>query len=57
MLRRDYRVLEQYKYLFGLGAIVLLVLPALPVIGRTVNGARLWVGSARSSSSRARSRS
>ena len=42
-LRRDYRVLEQYKYLFGLGAIVLLFLPRLPVIGTTVNGARLWV--------------
>jgi len=42
-LRRDYRVLESYKYLFGLGAIVLLVLPALPGIGKTVNGARLWV--------------
>ena len=42
-LRRDYRVLEQYKYLFGVGAIVLLFLPRLPVIGTTVNGARLWV--------------
>jgi cell division protein FtsW (lipid II flippase) len=42
-LRRDYRVLESYKYLFGLGAIVLLILPALPGIGKTVNGARLWV--------------
>ena len=42
-LRRDYRVLEQYKYLFGVGAIVLLFLPRLPVIGETVNGARLWV--------------
>lgn len=42
-LRRDYRVLESYKYLFGLGAIVLLVFPALPGIGKTVNGARLWV--------------
>ena len=42
-LRRDYRVLESYKYLFGLAAVVLLILPALPVIGRTVNGARLWV--------------
>ena len=29
-LRRDYRVLEQYKYLFGIGAIVLLYLPRLP---------------------------
>ena len=43
MLRRDYRELESYKYLFGVGAIVLLALPALPVIGQTVNGARLWV--------------
>ena len=42
-LRRDYRVLESYKYLFGLGAIVLLFLPRLPGLGTTVNGARLWV--------------
>jgi cell division protein FtsW (lipid II flippase) len=42
-LRRDYRVLESYKYLFGLGAIALLFLPRLPGIGTTVNGARLWV--------------
>ena len=42
-LRRDYRVLESYKYLFGLGALVLLALPALPGIGQTINGARLWV--------------
>ncbi len=42
-LRRDYRELESYKYLFGLGAIFLLALPALPGIGTTVNGARLWV--------------
>src|SRR2546430_8883697 len=38
-LRLDYRRLEGYKYLFGLGAIGLLVLPALPVIGQSVNGA------------------
>src|SRR6476646_5405765 len=42
-LRRDYRRLESYKYIFGLTAIGLLVLPALPGIGSTVNGARLWV--------------
>ncbi|HET8529062.1 MAG TPA: FtsW/RodA/SpoVE family cell cycle protein [Gaiellaceae bacterium] len=42
-LRRDYRLLENYKYLFGLGAIALLFMPLLPVIGQTVNGARLWV--------------
>ena len=43
LLGRDYRVLESYKYLFGLSAIFLLVLPALPGFGTTVNGARLWV--------------
>jgi cell division protein FtsW (lipid II flippase) len=42
-LRRDYRVLESFKYLFGLGAVVLLFLPRLPGFGTTVNGARLWV--------------
>jgi cell division protein FtsW (lipid II flippase) len=43
VLARDYRRLESYKYLFGLGAVGLLVLPILPGIGGTVNGARLWV--------------
>src|SRR5437588_321992 len=42
-LRRDFRVLERYKYLIGLGAIALLFLPRLPGIGKQVNGARLWV--------------
>jgi cell division protein FtsW (lipid II flippase) len=42
LLRDDYRRLESYKYLFGLAAVCLLALPALPVIGHTVNGARLW---------------
>jgi cell division protein FtsW (lipid II flippase) len=43
LLRHDYRRLESYKYLFGLTAVVLLFLPALPVIGEQINGARLWV--------------
>jgi cell division protein FtsW (lipid II flippase) len=43
LLRHDYRRLETYKYIFGLSAIALLVLPILPLIGLTVNGARLWV--------------
>src|SRR5262249_14816763 len=42
-LRRDYRVLESYKYLFRVRAIAPLSLPRLPGIGTTVNGARLWV--------------
>ena len=40
---RDYRELDNVKYLLGVSAIVLLVLPALPFIGRTINGATLWV--------------
>ena len=43
LLRGDFRKLESYKYLFGLAAIGLLMLPAVPYIGKTVNGARLWV--------------
>src|SRR5213079_106257 len=42
-LRRDYRLLENYKYLFGPGALALLFMPLLPGLGETVNGARLWV--------------
>jgi cell division protein FtsW (lipid II flippase) len=43
LLRHDYRRLETYKYIFGVSAIALLLLPILPLIGLTVNGARLWV--------------
>jgi len=43
LLRSDFRLLESYKYLFGVSAVGLLVLPALPGIGTTINGARLWV--------------
>ncbi len=32
-LRRDYRVLENYKYLFGIAAIALLFLPRVPGLG------------------------
>ncbi|HEX6702061.1 MAG TPA: FtsW/RodA/SpoVE family cell cycle protein, partial [Gaiellaceae bacterium] len=42
-LRRDFRRLENYKYLFGLAAIVLLYLPRVPGLGTSVNGAQLWI--------------
>jgi cell division protein FtsW (lipid II flippase) len=41
---RDHRVLGRYTYTFGLAAIALLILPMLPVVGREVNGARIWIG-------------
>jgi cell division protein FtsW (lipid II flippase) len=40
---KDHRGLDSVKYVLGLSAIVLLVLPALPGLGRTINGASLWV--------------
>lgn len=43
LLGSDYRRLESYKYTIGLAAVLLLALPALPVVGTSVNGARLWV--------------
>jgi cell division protein FtsW (lipid II flippase) len=43
LLLRDYRVLEQYRYLIALTALGLLLLPRMPVIGDQVNGAYLGV--------------
>jgi cell division protein FtsW (lipid II flippase) len=40
---RDHRVLDAYTYTIGLLGLVLLMLPMVPGIGRTINGARLWV--------------
>ena len=42
-LRSDYRVLERYKYVFGVTAICLLFLPLAPGIGESINGSRLWI--------------
>ena len=40
---RDHRVLDRYRYSWLLLGVVLLMLPVLPVLGREINGARLWV--------------
>jgi cell division protein FtsW (lipid II flippase) len=40
---KDYRMLARYKYILGFAGVGLLLLPASP-LGRTINGARLWVG-------------
>jgi cell division protein FtsW (lipid II flippase) len=41
---RDHRQLDHFTYTIGLLGIILLLLPLAPGIGRTVRGARLWVG-------------
>jgi cell division protein FtsW (lipid II flippase) len=40
---RDHRILQRFTYTSGLAAIVLLLLPMAPGIGKTVNGARIWI--------------
>lgn len=40
---RDHRRLQGYTYTFGVIAIGLLILPLLPFIGQTINGARIWI--------------
>jgi cell division protein FtsW (lipid II flippase) len=40
---RDIRQLDTYTYTIGLAGIVLLLLPIVPGIGYSINGARLWV--------------
>jgi peptidoglycan glycosyltransferase len=42
-LVRRTRDLERFRYTFALVGIGLLLMPLLPVIGRNINGARLWV--------------
>jgi peptidoglycan glycosyltransferase len=41
---RRVRDLERYRYTFMLGGVALLLLPLAPGVGRTINGARIWVG-------------
>lgn len=40
---RNHRVLQRYRYVWMLVGVVLLMLPLVPFIGVTINGARLWV--------------
>jgi cell division protein FtsW (lipid II flippase) len=40
---RDHRQLDAFSYTIGLIGVALLLLPMVPVIGRSVNGARLWI--------------
>jgi len=40
---RNHRVLQRYRYVAMFTGIVLLLLPMVPFIGKTVSGARIWV--------------
>jgi len=40
---RDLRILQRYRYTFGLVGVLLLIMPLLPVIGREYFGSRIWV--------------
>ena len=43
LLIRNHMVLFRYTYLTGLAAVILLLLPMLPVVGQEINGARVWI--------------
>jgi cell division protein FtsW (lipid II flippase) len=40
---RRARDLERYRYTFAFLGVGLLLMPLLPILGRTVNGARIWI--------------
>ncbi|MDI6023435.1 FtsW/RodA/SpoVE family cell cycle protein [Leucobacter sp. UT-8R-CII-1-4] len=42
-LLRNHLTLYRYTFVSGLGALVLLLLPMLPIIGQEINGARVWI--------------
>lgn len=41
---RNHRVLFRYTYIAGFAAVILLLLPLVPGLGREVSGARVWIG-------------
>jgi cell division protein FtsW (lipid II flippase) len=43
VLVRDHRRLQAFTYTSGLAAILLLLMPLLPLLGTTIHGSRIWV--------------
>ena len=44
LIPRDLTALGRYKWTWALLGVLLLIAPLLPVVGREVNGARIWIG-------------
>lgn len=44
LILRDHRTLRRYTYTAMVVGLVLVVLPLIPVLGKQINGARIWVG-------------
>lgn len=40
---KEPRVLQRYPYIMALGAVILLLLPLVPGLGATINGATQWI--------------
>ncbi|HEX6516846.1 MAG TPA: FtsW/RodA/SpoVE family cell cycle protein [Nocardioidaceae bacterium] len=43
VLLRDHRRLQAFTYTSGFAALLLLVMPILPVLGTEIHGARIWI--------------
>lgn len=43
-LLRDHRYLRRYTYTAMIAGLVLLLLPLVPGLGKTINGAQIWIG-------------
>ncbi len=43
LVLRDHRVLQRFTYTAGLAAILLLLLPMVPGLGKDINGAQIWI--------------
>lgn len=43
VLLRDHRLLRRFTYTCGFAALFLLLLPLIPGLGTTINGARIWI--------------
>ncbi|HCG54615.1 MULTISPECIES: FtsW/RodA/SpoVE family cell cycle protein [Brevibacterium] len=40
----DHRWLRRYTFVSGFAALIFLMLPLIPGLGKTINGARIWIG-------------